>query len=300
VQDPIDLAKGTASFESAPIARFPILGQITEPGREFHPPATSVTVQAIYDAESIALLVRWHDMGSDKGGKNGPMLPVPLAEEEDSGAAAGAQATEADPFGDVAAPAPQAEQDPFAADTGAADVAPSEFSDAVAVQIPSQASTGARKPYFIFGDAQNPVDLWFFDLARPQPLQFTGRGSADVAANDTGDLTGVANYDQGEWSAIFKRPLRPSAGAALAPAQFMPIAFSVWDGFSRERGSKRGHTVWYSLYLEPEAVPSALGPMIRTAVLILALELLVIGWVRWRSGPRTREARGPQQAASGA
>ena len=82
VQDPIDLAKGAASFETAPVARFPIIGQITEPGRSFHPPATDVTVQAIYDTESIALLVRWHDMGADKTGKNGPSLPVPLEEEE--------------------------------------------------------------------------------------------------------------------------------------------------------------------------------------------------------------------------
>ena len=64
---------------------------------------------------------------------------------------------------------------------------------------------------------QNSVDLWFFDLARPDPLQFTGRGSADIAPNDTGDLTGVASYDQGEWSVIFKRPLRPSAGAPFVP-----------------------------------------------------------------------------------
>ena len=63
-------------------ARFPIVGQIMEPGRSFHPPATSVTVQAIYDAESIALLVRWHDMSAEKTGKNGPSLPVPPEEEE--------------------------------------------------------------------------------------------------------------------------------------------------------------------------------------------------------------------------
>ena len=42
VQDAIDLTKGTASFGAAPVARFPIVGQIMEPGREFHPPATSV------------------------------------------------------------------------------------------------------------------------------------------------------------------------------------------------------------------------------------------------------------------
>jgi mono/diheme cytochrome c family protein len=298
VLDPIDLTKGTANFESAPVARFPILGQITEPGRSFHPPATSVTVQAIYDAESIALLVRWHDMSAEKAGKNGPTLPVPLEEEES--AAAASQATESNPFGDVeAAPATQADVDPFAADTAAA-VVQSEFSDAVAIQMPGEAPTGARKPYFIFGDAQTPVDLWFFDLARGEPLQFTGRGSADVAANDTGDLTGVASYDNGEWSAIFKRPLRPSAGATLSPAQFMPVAFSVWDGFSRERGNRRGLTVWHSLYLEPEVVASAVGPMIRTALLILLLELIVIGWVRWRYGPGSREARhrASQEAAT--
>ena len=83
VQDPIDLAKGAASFASAPVARFPIVGQIMEPGRAFHPPATSVTVQAIYDADSIALLVRWHDMSAEKTGKNGPSLPVPPEEEEE-------------------------------------------------------------------------------------------------------------------------------------------------------------------------------------------------------------------------
>jgi mono/diheme cytochrome c family protein len=303
VQDPIDLKKGTASFESAPVARFPILGQITEPGRSFHPPATSLTVQAIYDVESIALLVRWHDMSAQKGGKNGPALPVPPAEEEAASAAPTAKPQDSsDPFAqDTAAPSAQQTQpaDPFAAEAEtAAPVAASEFSDAVAIQIPSLGTTGARKPYFIFGDAQNPVDLWFFDLARPAPVQFTGRGSADVAANDTGEVTGVASYDEGEWSVIFKRPLRPTSGAAFSTGQFMPVAFSVWDGFSRERGNRRGLTVWYSTYLEPEVVPSAVGPMISTALFILAIELIAIGWVRWRYGSG-REAIGPPSPRSG-
>ena len=240
--DPIDLAKGTASFASAPVARFPIIGQIMEPGRQFHPPATSVMVQAIYDAESIAVLVRWNDMRADRTGKNEPLLPVSLADEEEP--AKGGASSTGSVFGDQEVAQPPAAADPFA--EPAAPVAPpSEFSDAVAIQIPTQVPTGARKPYFIFGDAQNPVDLWFFDLARPDPLQFTGRGSADLAPNDTGDLTGVASYDQGEWSVIFKRPLRASSGAALTAGGFLPIAFSVWDGFSRERGNRRGLTAWY-------------------------------------------------------
>ena len=289
VQEPIDLARGAASFESARVARFPIIGQITEPVRDFHPPTTSVTVQAIYDADSIALLVRWDDMSAQKTGKNGLSLPVPPEEEEEPATAApapgGAQQPGADVFGE--------QQEAPAA------VPASEFSDAVSIQIPSQVPTGARKPYFIFGDGQNSVDLWFFDLARPSPLQFTGKGSTDIAPNDTGDITGVASYDQGEWSVIFKRPLRATSGAAFSPGEFMPIAFSVWDGLSRERGNRRGLSVWYSLYVEPENVPSAVGPMFETAILILAIELAVIGWVRWRFGSRSREELGPPPPRSG-
>jgi mono/diheme cytochrome c family protein len=306
--DPIDLAKGAASFESAPVARFPIIGQIMEPGRSFHPPATSVTVQAIYDTESIALLVRWHDMRADNTGKNDPALPVPPEEEETRpGPAAGSSGpSSGSVFGDqevVPTPAGQAQPpaaDPFAEAPTAATAPPSEFSDAVSIQIPTQVPSSARKPYFIFGDAQNSVDLWFFDLARAEPLQFSGRGSAAIAPNDTGDLTGVASYDQGEWSVIFKRPLRASSGAPFTPGEFLPVAFSVWDGFSRERGNRRGLTAWYSIYVEPEVVPSAVGPMVRTALFILAIELAVIGWVRWRYGSRAHGALGgePSQPAA--
>jgi hypothetical protein len=42
--------------------------------------------------------------------------------------------------------------------------------------------------------------------------------------------------------------------------------------------------LWYSLYVEPENVPSAVGPMIRTALFILVIELAIIGYVRWRHG----------------
>jgi mono/diheme cytochrome c family protein len=297
VEDPIELAKGAAIFESARVARFPIVGQIMEPGRAFHPSATSVTVQAIYDAESIAVLVRWHDMSAEKSGTNGPSLSVPPEEEEEAPASAAPAAEGGSVFGDAevaAEPAGQA-QDPFAEADATSEVPPSEFSDAVAIQLPSQAPAGARKPYFIFGDAQNSVDLWFFDLARSEPLQFTGKGSADIAPNDTGELTGVASYDQGEWSVIFKRPLRPAAGAPIVRGEFMPIAFSVWDGHARERGNRRGLSAWYSLYVEPEDVPSAVGPMTRTALLILVIELAVIAWVRWRYASGDREALGGER-----
>jgi hypothetical protein len=72
----------------------------------------------------------------------------------------------------------------------------------------------------------------------------------------------------------------------------MPVAFSIWDGLSRERGNRRGLTVWYSLYVEPEVVASAVGPMVRMVLLILAIELAVIFWVRRRYGSGVREEPG--------
>jgi mono/diheme cytochrome c family protein len=296
VQNKIDLAKGAENFADAPVARFPIVGQIMEPGRAFHPSATSVMVQAIYDAESIAVLVRWHDMSAQKTGTNEPTLPVPVEEEEETSAPAAGSAD--NPFGDqtVAAPAagqaaagqaqPAQPADPFAEAPAEAPGAASEFSDAVMVQLPSLPQTGARKPYFIFGDGEYPADLWFFDLAKPEPLRFTGKGSASIAPNDLAGLTGVAKYDQGEWSVIFKRPLRVESAATFPAGEFIPIAFSVWDGFARERGNKRGLTLWYSLYVEPAVVPSAAGPMVRTALIVLGLELAIIWWVRSRQRAR--------------
>jgi len=269
VDDPIDLAKGAAAFEKAPVARVPLVGQIMEPGREFHPPVVSVLVQAIYDVSDIAFLVRWNDMSAETTGSNSPALVVPIEEEEAPEAAAAAGGGAVDEWGEAAPATPAA---------GAAPAA--TFSDAVAIQLPVQLPTGPRKPYFLFGDAQDGVDLWFADLARSTADQYTAKGSAAIAALDAADVASVAHYDRGEWSVVFKRSLTAASGVPFAPGGFVPIAFSVWDGGSRERGNKRGLTQWQSLYIEPQAVVSAKGPAIETGLLVFGLEILVIFWVR--------------------
>jgi hypothetical protein len=82
-----------------------------------------------------------------------------------------------------------------------------------------------------------------------------------------------------------------SPAGRRSPGEFMPIAFSVWDGFSRERGTPRGLTLVFTLR-RPAVVPSAVGPMIRRRS-HLAIELVVIGWVRWR--PRSSQPRATSQ-----
>ena len=36
----------------------------------------------------------------------------------------------------------------------------------MAIQTPAQNLAGTVKPYFLFGDKKNYVDLWFADLAK--------------------------------------------------------------------------------------------------------------------------------------
>ena len=269
VDDAIDLAKGAAAFATAPVARLPIVGQIMEPGREFHPPVVSVLVQAIYDATDVAFLVRWNDMSAETTGSNSPALVVPVEEEEAHEAAATTGAGAVDEWGEAA---------PAAGAPGAAPAA--TYSDAVAIQLPLQLATGARKPYFLFGDATNGVDLWFADLARSSADQYTAKGSAAIAALDAADVTSAAHYDKGEWSVIFKRSLTAASSVPFTPGNFVPIAFSVWDGGSSERGNKRGLTLWSSLYIEPEVVVSPRGPAIKAGLFVFGLEILIIFWVR--------------------
>ncbi|MES1211563.1 MAG: ethylbenzene dehydrogenase-related protein, partial [Acidobacteriota bacterium] len=168
-----------------------------------------------------------------------------------------------------------------------------EFSDAVAIQLPSQIPVGSRKPYFLFGDAQNPVDLWFMDLATKVATRYTGTGSKTLTTVEGEEVTAVASYDKGEWSVIFKRPLRGTGGVTFAEGQYVPIAFSIWDGTQRERGNKRGLTRWMYLYTLPGETPSTVWPMLRAALAVLAVEILLIAWVRRRRATASQD-REPQ------
>ncbi len=181
-------------------------------------------------------------------------------------------------------------------DGGAAAAGPSgpdtEFSDAIALQFPLSVPEGVRQPYFLFGDVQNPVDLWFVDLAKPDAVaRYEGRGSSAVTLADGGDeVEVVGSYNEGQWSVIFKRARRSRGGMSFEEDQFYPIAFSNWDGFNRERGNKRALSAWYNVYIEPAEKPSPVGPMVRAGLTVLGLELLFIAMVRRSNGRKKDES----------
>ncbi len=335
VEGELDLAQGRKLFEGAEAALFPLLGQIVQPGRDFQPSTVAVEARAVYNRDEVALLISWHDVQADRAGNNGPDFELPEQEEHPGLAPAvsgGGQApTTTDPFAEEEAPAsadPFAEEevaptstpsttastDPFAEEeagtAGGAEGAaaagsepgqPGQFSDAVAVQFPRQLPDGVRRPYFIFGDPQDPVELWFVDLASPDKVElWEGKGGADLQPGEGVTPAARASFDKGEWSVILKRKRDAGRGIAFADDTFVPIAFSVWDGFLKERGNKRALTTWYHLYVPPAERPSPWVAMAKAAGVVLLVEVIAIALLRRRAARRRVDAVATGAAARAA
>ena len=316
VDEELDLSDPAALFANAPMARFPLIGQIVEPGRNFYPAANNVDVRAVYNPKEIAFLVEWHDFTADQTGTNSPTMEVPVWDEDNDTGGAGAGSGEDDGGGFWGADevTDDAGEDEFSwgedvvdeeddggdfwgEDDGDDSAAGDGFSDAIGLQFPSKLPTGNRKPYFIFGDGQSSVDFWFKDLAKNAALaeQFLGRGSEALEVSESDEIEVTASYDQGRWSVIFKRPLKARGGVSLEEKMFLPIAFSAWDGFNRERGNKRALSPWFYFYLEPAEKVSAVGPMLRTAGFVLLAEILLVFYIRRRHAVANKAAA-PQGA----
>jgi len=164
-------------------------------------------------------------------------------------------------------------------------------SDAVAVQLPTETGRGQTRPYFLYGDSQNSVNLWFADLAtdlsKDGARLFIGKGSQNVqaVAGGEGVIEAVSSFADGEWTVIFKRDRGSDKGLVLEEGEFVPIAFSVWDGFHNEQGNRRGITSWFNMYIAHREEQSFVGPMLQNGLLVLLIELLLIIWVRRQYKP---------------
>ena len=81
---------------------------------------------------------------------------------------------------------------------------------------------------------------------------------------------------------VFKRDLRSTGNISFEEDQLVPIAFSVWDGFNRERGNKRALSAWMYVYTMPAQEVSKVAPVARAAIGVLIVELVLILWIRRR------------------
>ena len=110
------------------------------------------------------------------------------------------------------------------------------FFDAAAVMFPDKSDVGAITPSLQMGDAEHPVEIYYWNATRgamvmqAQGRSTTKRTSQTFPVNST--------YNSGQWSVVFQLPDLP-AGA--------PVAFAVWNGSQKDRDGRKYFSVWQVL-----------------------------------------------------
>ncbi|MCK4866568.1 MAG: hypothetical protein KAT39_00855, partial [Alphaproteobacteria bacterium] len=146
----------------------------------------------------------------------------------------------------------------------------------------------------IRGDAALPVNLWQWSSGatdEPETVSLVNaHGLENMENRDAAalELTAKGAWDKGTWRVVMTRPL--AAGDAetdlqFTEGEFIPVAFSAWDGSNSETGTKHTLTTWYWLLLEP---PTGAKPFVAAIVAMLLIALGEIWWVR-SAAARRRE-----------
>jgi|TARA_B100000959_G_scaffold82415_1_gene87646 DMSO reductase family type II enzyme heme b subunit len=245
-----------------------LTGQVIAAPRWQNPSIEMATVRALYNENEIAFLIQWDD-----------------------------------PFKDVTHQS-TAEFNPqeisrvggFNSYVAANGMVPRQletFRDAIALQFPVKLPEGTKKPHFFRGDSSNPVHLWQWqsDLAEAGTAsvkEFNARGwkqPTKLQVDDQQQVTATANWDQGRWSVIMRRPLLTDDrnDIQFIKGQFIPLTLNAWDGSNGEHGLVMSLSTWHSVILE--------APIPLTVYLYTLLAVLVTGalgfWLARKEQART-------------
>jgi hypothetical protein len=111
--------------------------------------------------------------------------------------------------------------------------------------------TQEEKDLFTPGKAAgNPVSL-----ARAQVIEeLSAEGAGTLRSKAVENTTGDAEWKNGEWTVVFRRPLSvDDAGSVqFKTGETMPVAFAVWEGGRNESaGRKAVSPAWAEVKVEP-------------------------------------------------
>lgn len=110
--------------------------------------------------------------------------------------------------------------------------------------------TEAEKNIFIPGKAAgNPLSF----PGKEVIAELSSAGPGTVAAKKTENTTGDAEWKDGRWTVIFRRPLSvDDAGSVrFTVGEKIPVAFAVWEGSRHEAGSRKAVSpAWAEVEIE--------------------------------------------------
>jgi mono/diheme cytochrome c family protein len=253
------------AWEAVPGVLLPLAGQVLYAPRWQNPSVDAVDVRAAFNDEAVAVRLVWNDRfhDTDDSGE-----PPPLPEETGTYVA---------PVTDYLTSLPA-------------------YADRIELQFPARLPEGAARPFFLYGDASNPVTLWRWEAAdeTARELSQAGFRAESEAQPDAGqELTAQGAFDDGQYRVVFVRPRDPAdEDIAFPEGQPIPFALHAWDGSSgetswldEERGASHLMSIsaWYDLVLPPET-PS-------NVYLATFLAIALTGGAEWFLIRRLRRGR---------
>ena len=224
---------------------FYLTGQVIAAPRWQTPGVDAVTVRALYNDESLALLVQWNDPFED-GESGGSDVEL-----------GGSTYVNLDEFSQM-------------------DVGP--FPDTLAVQFPQNVPEGTQKPYLFRGQPGQPVNLWRWQ-AGSSVAEFNATGFQEAwQPQEESQVTAVSTWADGQYRVLFTRSLTSDDpnDVQMVPGEFIPIAFQAWEGSNGEAGMRLSLSSWYSLVLAKPAPLSVYIYTVLTVALVAGGEWLLV------------------------
>lgn len=227
-----------ARWEQSAPTTYILVPQIIGEERYFRPSNDTITVRAMYNDKTVAMLLEWDDRTKSIPGDESAekLADAPIAEDG------------------VAVQLPV--------------VIPKEM------QKPYFGMGDAANPVNIWHwksgtkDAAETVAL----MNSKGFKEIEKRDAASVG------LQAKASYVDGTWRVLMYRPLTtaaPEKDIQFAEGRFIPVAFAAWDGSNNsEKGSKHTMTTWYWLLLKPA---TGAKPLI-TGLIVFGLFLSGLLW----------------------
>ncbi|RMD58140.1 MAG: hypothetical protein D6828_02980 [Nitrospirae bacterium] len=269
-----------AKWKEAEEVEIPVAPQVMAIPRIYDSPIKNIHVRAIHNSKEIAFLVEWEDKTEDI------ILDV-------------------DTFPDAVAlefPSQSANSMPhfgMGDDESTANIWywKSIWQTPKGQPQPSEVATKAKeyKPHFrtdekthIFVDdfltgvlAGNPVST----PGRSPVENLVARGFSTLTDNETevsAKLSGYGTWQSNKWQVVFKRALssKDPFDAAFVEGKVTPVAFAVWDGYSRQRGGRKSVSTWYYVGLETEEKATVYIYPILAFILSVVVLYGLIMWIR--------------------